>query len=342
MATALTSPNAFDLAPVIAELRARRHARESIDVATMTLVLFFEDATLGDGARERVHRLTAKHPARVVVLDASHAAKRPHALTACAAHDACPAARGEWIELGVKGLDADVLRSSVAALALAEAPIVLLWVAAGAGDDARLSALLPLARTTVFGSSALAADASQLREVLAVARAHPEAPICDVAYLRLHPWQEAIAQFFDRKDAVDELFALRHVEIACSTEPEAYYLLGWLASRLEWTPCSEREFCNRFGTTIAFAIARKKGAHPIGHVELRSAATTFRATAADGDAPTIALAVSGALRHPARMRPIVDTGIAALVERAIVTLQHDRVFVDSLAMAGAILESRKG
>lgn len=340
MATDLTGAT-LDLQPTLDALRARRAARETIDVATMTMVLFVEEAKVAAAARDRVHALAVRHPARVIVLDGTQAGERPQLVDDCTAHASCPAARGEWIEVGVRDVEADILHSAVTALALPEAPVVLLWLAAGASADARLAALLPLARTTVFASAALTDDTSQLREVLRLARAHAAAVLCDVAYLRLHPWQEAIAQFFDRPDAASELHALDNVEIGCSSEPEAYYLLGWLASRLAWVPASPTTFRNQRGATVAFTLARENCAHALDRVELRSARTTFAAKACDGDAPAITLTVSGGGRHPDRARPIAKSGVAELIERAIFTGKDDRVFRETLACVGEIFARMK-
>jgi hypothetical protein len=61
----------------------------------------------------------------------------------------------------------------------------------------------------------------------------------------------------------------------------------------------------------------------------------------DPSAATILLSVTGSSKHPLRYRAINNPGIAALVERAILFGQSDRVFQNSLATAGAILAQRK-
>ena len=61
----------------------------------MTLVVFFEDSAIGDLARDRIHTLASKHPSRVIVLDGT---RDPRSARVEA---------GDWIELGVKGCDAD-------------------------------------------------------------------------------------------------------------------------------------------------------------------------------------------------------------------------------------------
>ena len=331
----------LDLQSVLGEITERRRNRRDVNVATMTVVVFFSDPGVGDWVRDRTHALAVKHPSRVIVLDAT----QDHAMhvvgNSCATHGECVKTRGDWIELGVKDSSAETLRSAVSTLCLPEAPVVLIWVAAGIGEDSRFATLSERMRTVVYNSSVLGADDQALRDLVTFVKAHPNVAIGDLAYLRLAPWQESIALFFDGKDVIRELFDLRRVEITCGSDSEAYYLLGWLASRLEWTPCSADAFCNRFGVQIEFSIQRDGRARRIRRVVLKSSDTEFSAEV-DGDtAEAIILEVSGAKQHARRARPISNVDVATLVERAILTGHQDRVFVESLMAAGEILQRRK-
>jgi len=331
----------LDLHSVLGEITERRRNRSDMNVATMTVVVFFDEGTIGEWARDRTHALAVKHPSRVIVLDATESSDLHRVGAECEAHGECVKTRGDWIELGVKNSTAEMLRSAVATLALPEAPVVLIWVASGIGHDPRFTTLSSQMRTVVYNSSLLDIGEASLRELIDFVKANPNVAISDLAYLRLAPWQECIALFFDHKDVVRELFDLRRVEIACGSDAEAYDLLGWLASRLEWAPCSADAFCNRFGTQIDFAIVREGQARRIRSIVLTSSQTRFAAEA-DATADSIMLRVSGDRRHPDRCRPINNIDIAALVERAILTGHHDKVFVESLLAAGQILERRKG
>lgn len=320
----------LDLHSVLGELTERRRNRRDVNVATMTVVVFFDEPNLGEWARDRTKALSAKHPSRVIVLDGT------------AAEELRRVGDGDWIELGVKESGPELLRSAVATLSLPEAPVVLIWVAQGIGEDPRFATLSAHMRTVVYNSSVLDSDDNAMRELVTFVKAHPNVSISDLAYLRLAPWQESIALFFDGKDVIRELFDLRSVEITCGSDSEAYYLLGWLASRLEWTSCAPDAFCNRFGVQIDFRIVREGRARRIRRIVLASPQTTFTAEV-DGDAAeAIVLTVGGAQEHPMRCRPINNIDIATLVERAILTGHSDRVFVESLLAAGEILARRKG
>ena len=318
----------LELAPVLDELgeQHRRSGTES-QVATMTLVVFFEDAAIGKLARERIGMLAGKHPSRVIVLDAGQG------------EDLHRVVSRDWIELGVKNSGADVLRSAIAALSAPEAPIVLLWVAPEIGSDERFARLSQHAQIVVYNSSLMDNGRAALCEVVDYLHHHRNLAFADVAYLRLGPWQESIATFFDGKD-VGELFELQGVEVACGSDPEAYYLLGWLASRLNWRSCGGDAFLDRRGRRITFEIERKGEPRRISTVRLQSARVRFLAEA-DPKSETIHLSVCGGEREQHRYRAVVNPGIAALLERAILWGQNDRIFRDSLVAAGEILACRK-
>lgn len=314
----------IDLVPVLDQLdECSRERGSDVHGAVMSLVVFFENSAIGDLARDRIHTLASKHPSRVIVLDGT---QDPRSARVEA---------GDWIELGAKGCSADTLRSAIAALRLPEAPLVLLWIAPGIGDDPRFATLSEQVQTVVYNSSLVDSGHEALCQLVDYVEHHPRLPLADIAYLRLAPWQESVAIFFDGKD-VQELFDLRRVEIACGSEPEGFYLLGWLASRLHWRPCSERSLLTRRGNEIEFEIRREGEPRRISCVALSSSRSKFVAEV-DKKADTIQLSVTGSREHPRRYRAISNPGIAALLERAILWGQNDRVFADSLNAAGEIL-----
>jgi glucose-6-phosphate dehydrogenase assembly protein OpcA len=319
----------LDLTPVFDELDQQYRDRGAdMNVATMTVVVFFEDATIGELGRNRIHQLAEKHPSRVIVFDGT----RDQSLHRVEGDD--------WIELGAKNSDGPTLRSAVAALRLSEAPVVLLWIAPGIAGDARFAMLSEHVETVVYNSSLVDAGHNALCELVEYVEHHESLPLADVAYLRLAPWQESVATFFDGKD-VAELNDLRRIEIACGSEPEGFYLLGWLASRLRWKPCDSNAFRNRFGKRVDFEMRRAGEPRRVASVALSSSRSTFVAEV-DANSETIHLSVSGSGQHPQRYRAINNPGIAGLLERAILWGQNDRVFHDALKAAGEILACRKG
>ncbi len=298
------------------------------NVATMTIVVFFENPAIGELARERIHRLAAKHPSRVMVLDAT-APNSVHRVDGC-----------DWIELGARESGPEMLRAAVGALRVPEAPVVLLWIAPGMESDPRFESLCDDAQTIVYNTSLLDTGRGALSELVRYVEDHPQLPIADLAYLRLAPWQESVAIFFDGAAAGD-LRDLRRVEIACGSEPEALYLLGWLASRLEWRPSAPDALVDSRGNRIDFSIARQGEPRRIARIALSSSHSTFVAEV-DRNQETILLSVSGSREHGPRYRAIENPGVAALVERAILWGGNDRLFEAALAAAGKIIAQGEG
>jgi glucose-6-phosphate dehydrogenase assembly protein OpcA len=330
----------LNLHAVVGELRQRRRNSPDMKVGTMTVVAFFDESVVGAWCCDRIHALAVKHPSRVIILDGTQTESEQHVGSTCPEHDDCVRTRGDWVELGVRGMHAPVLASAIAALSLPEAPVVLIWVATGVASDERFEALAKLMRTIVFNTSVLTYDAKALGELAAFARERGSATITDLAYLRLYPWQEAIAQFFDHRHTYDELYDLRRVEITCGSDPEALYLLGWLASRLEWKPAGPTTYANHLGAPVEFSIERKGLPRRILKIVLKSTQTTFVAEIDDERAEAIMLSVTGEKTHPGRARPINNIDLAALVERAILTGHTDAVFQESLLAAGELIEKR--
>lgn len=318
----------LNLSSILDELMLsfRERGRDA-SVATMSVVVFFDNPVIGELARQRIRMLASKHPSRVIVLDGTQA-ENVHRIEGC-----------DWIELGVKESGPEVLRSAVATLRLPEAPVVLLWIARGIGSDARFASLCEDAQTVVYNSSLLDVGHEALCEFVEYVEQNPKLSLADIAYLRLAPWQECVAIFFDGKTA-DELRDLERVEIACGSEPEAYYLLGWLASRLQWTPTAADALLSRDGKRVVFEIRRQGEPRRIARIALSSSRSIFVAEV-DKSEETILLSATGSSKHGPRYRAIDNPGIAALVERAILWGQNDRIFRAALAAAGEILAQRK-
>lgn len=305
----------------------RKRADDAMDVAVVTLVAFFDDPAIGMWLRDRIRSVSSEEPARVVVFDATR-------------EGGTATVDGGWVELAAADATAEALQSATEALRLPQTPIALVWASRHIATDERFAALTALARVVIYNSSALGSDEGGLRDLIGFVAAHPDVAMCDLAYLRLAPWQDCIALFFDAKNVIRELFDLRRVEIAGGSAAEAYYLLGWLASRLEWSACSPRHFCNRFGTEISFDIALGGPPRRISRVYLASSQTHFVAELQRDEADVIALHVEGAVQQPDRCRPIANADTASLIERALLTARPDPIFIDSLHAAGEVLASR--
>lgn len=322
----------LDVHGIVEELTAARTTDGSMKAATMTLAIFLENATIAPWVTQRTHAIADKHPSRVLMFDGTKKEGDQHAGPSIT--------RGEWVDVGVKGSTAEELANALSLLALPEAPIVLGWVATGIEHDKRFVALATIADTVVVSTSVIEIDASALRDLIAFVEHHPEILVQDVAYLRLTAWQELIAEFFDEPEFLDELAQLCEVHITGGSDAEMYYLLGWLASRLAWTPCAADQFCNAGGDIIRFTLLREGVARRLSSVILKSRDVTFTASVVDDDQDAVCLRVSGKKEREVRCTPMHTVDIASLIERAILTNTKDEIFTQSLAMAKLIIERK--
>ncbi len=324
----------LDVHPLLDELQQSRRASGGMNTATMTFTVFFEEAGIAPWVCERTRRVAEKHPSRVLLFDGCRAEGNQHAEPS--------ETRGEWVEIGCKGSNAYELRAALAMLELPEAPVVLAWLAGNLASDDRFLTLARMAHTVVVSSSLVATDATSLHDLTQFVEAHPEVVVQDIAYLRLAAWQEMVAEFFDEPGFCDELHRLREVEVTAGSDPEMYYLLGWLASRLAWAPCAENALCNSAGETIAFRLVHEGPPRRLSSIVLKSHDVTFSASVHPDDEGAVCLEVTGAKRRERRCAPLHTMDIASLIERAILHTTRDDVYVETLAVAKDLLERRHG
>ncbi len=320
--------SALDLPAVLETLRAARSGSGEPNTATMTLAVFVDDAAVAAWARERVRAVADKHPSRVILLDAT--------IPEGTYHIGRSSAHGDWLELGVAGAAPDRLISMLETGSLPEAPMLLMWGGRQTASDQRFEPLARLARTTICSTSMIETDAAALRDLGLFVQRQPSVTVADLAYLRLAPWQECIAGFFDDPAEAAELARLEEIEIACGSDAESYYLACWLASRLGWSVAGPRTFSSERGS-VELSIERSGPARRMQRVTLHSSKGRFVAEVGheDPDAIILETTIGGTGRR--RCGPLGGVDIASLVERAILEGEGDRVFRDALAVATQLL-----
>jgi glucose-6-phosphate dehydrogenase assembly protein OpcA len=124
------------------------------------------------------------------------------------------------------------LDSIVDPLVVTDLP-TMLW--APHGHNEAIDALLPLAQAVLLDS----VDEPDIEDAIGRARALSErAYVVDLAWLRSTPWRERIAASFSPSRYRLQLPTISSVEIRHHPESAVagVLLLGWLASRLGWTP----------------------------------------------------------------------------------------------------------
>jgi glucose-6-phosphate dehydrogenase assembly protein OpcA len=319
----------LDVAPTVAALASARRESATTTTSTMTFAVFHEDGQIAGWIEERTRALAGKHPSRVVIFDALHDPTDQRISPGDV--------RGEWVEVGARGANAAELATALSLLELPGAPVVLFWAGGALASDERALALARLANATICSSSLTRTDGEGLRDLTVFVEAHPEIVLHDVSYLRLASWQEIIAEFFDEPARAGDLARIRSVEVGAGSDAEMYYLLGWLASRLAWTP-KERSRFSSPGGPVDYAMQHVGPPRRLSRVELRTQDARYTAFIHPQDEATICLETATGASAIRRCAPLHSVDLASLVERAILERRRDDVFIESMTMARHILD----
>jgi hypothetical protein len=318
----------LDVEPIVSALASVRGETSAMKTSTMTFAVFHEDEQLGAFIDTRTRVLADKHPSRVLIFDGRQDSND---------HRIAPGdERGEWIEIGALGASGSELATALTALEIPAAPVVLLWGAERMTGDERFLALAEHANAVICSSSLTHPDGEGLRDLVALTAAHPEIMIHDVSYLRLGSWQELIAEFFDDPAHRSDLFDLQSVDVTAGSDAEMYYILGWLASRLGWTPQAAGRFA-RDGGAVEYSMHREGTPRRLSRIVLHARSASYTASVHPQDEKTICLEVSGR-ESTTRCAPLHSVDLASLVERAILEGPRDEVFFASMTMAGRMLD----
>jgi glucose-6-phosphate dehydrogenase assembly protein OpcA len=155
--------------------------------------------------------------------------------------------------------------------------------------------------------------------------------------MRLAPWQEMIAQFFDDPALREDLFSIDTLQIESGSDAEALYLAGWLGSRLSWEPSERDAFRDRRGLVIPFVKVAKGDQRRVQSVIVRANGSTYRAALSENDDKVVALSVEGAKASRIRYVPLQNIENTSLIERAILEKSRNDIFEVSLLTVRELL-----
>jgi glucose-6-phosphate dehydrogenase assembly protein OpcA len=223
------------LALAQAEGETRLPARTSV----LNLVVYVKNETELEQASDTVLNLAGRHPSRAIYVMPG-ASKSGEVEAELRAH-ALPRSEGieqifvEEIRLRTGALRPGNLPELLSPLLIADLPTYA-WCHELSGESsAVLAALAELADQVVVNSAAAPDPVAALRTLGPFGR-----QIIDFTWLRLLPWCELTAQFFDSESARRHLDQITTLQIEYSGSMAASVLyVGWLADRLGWEPFSE-------------------------------------------------------------------------------------------------------
>lgn len=330
-----------DVAAIKAELVRARHELDEHDkgmrvaATTMNFIVFINDPEHRAWVLERVGKIAEKHPSRTIILDAN-ADRAGAEIFVSSLDEAGSTIHGERIELGVPDVDPPTLRRIAHDLSVPGVETHLLWSAVRVVESARFKELIEIADTIVVDSSGAVRDASTAGELARFFAEYRHVPLRDLAWMRLGPWRDMVARFFDDPALREELFTIRGLSVTSGSDAEGFYLAGWLGSRLGWQPEGRDSFRARDGARVAFQLVRDGEPRRVYSVALETDGSRYVA-ALTRDSTTVELSVAGKRAHPAALAPLAAIDNASLIESAILAGTTDEIFETALRTVGELL-----
>jgi glucose-6-phosphate dehydrogenase assembly protein OpcA len=156
--------------------------------------------------------------------------------------DDAPPIRFETITITADPAVSGHLASLVAPLLVSELPTFLWWPSGDFSNSLIFQDLVEVVDRLIVDSAQLGADATAVAHLRSLLDDEDDPWVGDFTWLRLAPWRQLIAQFFDPPDVQRCLDHITQVNIAyaqtrrdhSSGFAAALLTVGWLASRLGW------------------------------------------------------------------------------------------------------------
>lgn len=228
-----TTPEAIEAA--LRELLVQRHAENPslVPARVLNMIAFVDREWVGEIAN-RLAGVGRYHASRLLVLSFEPGRERLDARVSIAVERRAGEELGllhETVVVDIGEQHLDDLPTIADPLMVSDMP-TLLWSPHGHPDA--VDALLPLAQAVLVDS----VDEPVWREAIDRACTLSDATyVVDLAWLRSTPWRERIAATFDPPRHRAELHALSKVAVHHhpASTVAGMLLLGWLASRLQWS-----------------------------------------------------------------------------------------------------------
>jgi glucose-6-phosphate dehydrogenase assembly protein OpcA len=304
-------------------------------VATLNFIVFIDDPARREWVRERAVLVAEKHPSRLILLDACDTSGSA-SVRISARQTTGSTVLSERVELAVGGLDAQAITSLTQELSVHDIPTVLWWTAMRILESRRFAALIAQTNHFLVDGSCCGCDETTLRELLRFLTLYEGISLYDLAWMRLAPWQDMIAQFFDEPELSDELTSISSLEIASGSVAEALYLAGWLASALSWTAVNPHTFRTNTGRQVTFTRTSEGDLRRIVRVALATADSRFVAELSADD-HVVRLSVEGPKAKEPWFVPLQNVENTTLIERAILASATDEMFTTALRAARDLL-----
>ncbi|MBZ5535118.1 MAG: glucose-6-phosphate dehydrogenase assembly protein OpcA [Acidobacteriia bacterium] len=339
--------------------------------SVLNLIVYTEDVTQESGVSETISELTVQNPCRaiVVIAVAGQDNLKMEAWISAHCHRLSPASKVmccEQISLrGSRGAAKELAATTIPFL-ISDLPVFVWWKGSRFFDSEFLAAISGVCDRLILDSKNFASPESDFAQLEEYIKAHRgRLAVSDVAWHRLMQWRELASQFFDPLVLRGHLEHIENVTVEYNKRsvdgsivpPQAYLLLGWLGSRLQWEVLGaeagneERRFhlCPKAGGHGITAVIRPADARLelSGHlvsfemVTGEEWATTFRI--AKGEDPNCARTEIAFAKLPPFRRavPLRIYNDAELIARQLEIFGHDRIYEESIEMAADLVRALK-
>lgn len=169
-----------------------------------------------------------------------------------------PPVHFETITITVDPKMSGYLASLVSPLLISELPTFLWWPTGDFVGNALFNDIVGIVDRLIVDSARLGNDARAVAQMRTLLDDHDDPRLGDFTWIRLEPWRQLIAQFFDPKEVQPCLHSLAQVNIAYAEHRRdsgsgfaaALLIVGWLASRLDWQVIEPLERRRAGGWTV--------------------------------------------------------------------------------------------
>lgn len=216
---------------------------------TLNLIAVAENEDNARLITESVSQLRDFLPSRTVIFITDESAVRTHTWHVLvqlneAYHPSTdvPALRFETIIISADPKVAGHLASLVSPLLMSELPTFLWWPSGDFSTSPVFEDLVEIVDRLIVDSAQLGNDAETVAQLRTLLDSEDDPWVGDFTWLRLQPWCNLIAQFFESPETQPGLQSISQVNIAYAETRQdrgsgfaaALLMIGWIGSRLDW------------------------------------------------------------------------------------------------------------
>lgn len=319
---------------------AERYA--PVRASVLNLVVHTTSDAVAQELSETISRLAGRHPLRAIIISAEPHHPQPSLDTQISAYCSEDPGAGaqvccEQVIVSANGEPANHLTGIITPLLIPDLPVYLWWMGEPHYESETFSNLMRSAQKLIIDSGSFSPSPASFRQALELSRKTRDVcAVNDLNWMRLWPWFEVVAQFFDEPNLRPHLYGIQRVaaEYAQGSPAQAVMLAGWLFSRLGESP-----------TQVELKPAPGPGAGS-GNIQ------SFRMdTQAAGETASfsVSLAQTGAGHMQARVRvggkDLLDRVVVAtdrsdveMLDIALESCHRDLPYEESLEIAAKLIE----